>query len=137
MVTAVDSSVIFDFLTRDPSFGRVSTEAMQSSLAAGRLIACEVVWTEVAAFFRSTAAVRQMLEELKIGFSPISVEAALEAGAAWKAYRQRGGTRSRVAPDFLIGSHALCQADRLLTRDSGFYRAYFKHLSILDPAQRN
>ncbi|HTS69938.1 MAG TPA: VapC toxin family PIN domain ribonuclease, partial [Terriglobia bacterium] len=41
--------------------------------------------------------------------------------------------RTRVVADFLIGAHALHNADRLLTRDRGFYRSYFKRLTILDP----
>lgn len=43
------------------------------------------------------------------------------------------GPRSRVVADFLVGAHASVQADRLLTRDRGFHRAYFGELTILDP----
>ncbi len=136
MVTAVDSSVIFDFVIRDSVFARHSREALESSVAEGRVVACGVVWAEIAGLFTSAQVVRQMFDELRIEFSPLTAEAAIEAGRVWKAYRERGGSRSRVTADFLIGAHALLQADRLLTRDRGFYRTYFKHLRILDPRQR-
>ena len=70
---------------------------------------------------------------LGVDFSAITLEAALEASTAWKAYRKQGGKRTRVAADFLIGAHAQFQADQLLTRDQGFYRSYFKRLTVLDP----
>lgn len=133
MVTAVDSNVVFDLLTGDPAFGPASKEALRSSAAEGQLIACEVVWAEIRGCFPSDAAAQQVLADWDVAFSPLNIEAALEAGKAWKLYRQQGGQRMRVMADFLIGAHGLCQADRLLTRDRGFYRTYFKHLSILDP----
>jgi hypothetical protein len=69
-----------------------------------------------------------------VGFSPVDLASACVAGERWRAYRQAGGSRERVAPDFLVGAHALHQADRLLTRDRGFYRRYFEGLEILDPS---
>jgi hypothetical protein len=56
------------------------------------------------------------------------------AGAAWRRYRESGGPRSRLIADFLIGAHARRQAERLLTRDRGFYRTYFADLVILEPS---
>ena len=133
MITAVDSSVLLDFLNHDPRFGTASRDALRSAAGEGRLLACDVVWAEVAGWFPSISACRDTLADLEIEFSAIQSEAAFEAGIAWKAYRQRGGGRTRVAADFLIGAHALSQADRLLTRDRGFYRSCFKRLTIVDP----
>ena len=134
VITAVDSSVLLDFLNYDPEFGIASRDALRSCAAEGPLVTCDVVWAEIAGCFPSTLACRDTLRELAIEFSPLQPEAAFEAGLAWKAYRQRGGTRTRVAADFLIGAHALFQADRLLTLDRGFYRACFKRLRVIQPS---
>jgi len=68
-------------------------------------------------------------------YSSVSSEAAVAAGRAWRIYRQGGGRRDRLIPDFLVGAHARLQADRLLTRDRAFYRTYFDDLQIVDPSQ--
>lgn len=135
MITAVDTSVILDILGADPTFGLRSRQALRTSIEKGRVVACEAVWAEVSGFFASAPAAAQAFEQLSIEFSAVTLETALQAGWAWKAYRERGGLRTRVAADFIIGAHALRQADRLLTRDRGFYRLYFKGLSVLEPGR--
>lgn len=135
MITALDSSVLLDVFGADPVHGARSQQAVRSAIAQGRLVACEVVWAEVGGFFASPADAREAMERLGVDFSATTLETAWEASKAWRTYRQQGGKRTRVAADFLIGAHALSQADRLLTRDRGFYRSYFKRLSILDPTQ--
>ncbi len=93
------------------------------------------MWAEVAAFFPSAGAARTAMGQLGVDYDPISVDAAVSASGPWKKYRDRGGKRDRLVPDFLIGSHALLQADRLLTRDRGFYRTYFSRLRLVDPSR--
>ncbi len=134
MITAVDTNVLLDIFGADPDFGPRSAEALRACLREGRIIACEVVWAETAVFFASAATARGALERLGIGFSPLDVEAALVAGVSWRKCRAKRGGRGRVVADFLIGAHARLHADRLLTRDRGFYRPYFSGLEILDPA---
>jgi len=136
MITAVDTNVLLDVFGADAEFGHRSSEALRACLREGRLVACEVVWAETASFFPSPAAARGPMERLGVGFSPLDVEAALAASGAWRKHRAKGGRRERVAADFLIGAHAQLHADRLLTRDRGFYRACFLGLKILDPAAK-
>lgn len=136
MITAVDTNVLLDILAPDAVFGPASANAIRASMAQGRLVACEVVWAELVPHFASPAATRAAMARLDLEFSVVTEESALEAGRLWNEHRKRGGSRSRLVPDFLIGAHALHQADRLLSRDRGFYRAYFKRLSVFDPAAR-
>jgi predicted nucleic acid-binding protein len=136
VITAIDSNVLVDFLNDDPEFGIASRNALRSCASEGLLVACDVVWAEVAACFPSVSGCRTALGDLEIEFSALDEDSAFEAGAQWAAYRRRGGSRSRVTADFLIGAHALRHADRLLTRDRGFYHTYFKKLSVLDPSAR-
>lgn len=134
MITAVDSTILIDVFEPDPSFGPRSKEALREAIADGGVIACEMVWAEVAAMFPSAAQAEQAMQQLGLDFSPINVAAAMAAGMAWRSYRRGGGPRTGLVADFLVGAHATLQADRLLTRDRGFYRTYFKELRILDPS---
>lgn len=97
-------------------------------------MACEVVWAEVGATFEKRAPTADALGKLEVDFSPINMFAALDAATAWRSYLSAGGSRGRIVADFLIAAHAQMHADRLLTRDRGFYRSHFAGLTVLDPS---
>lgn len=127
--------MLLDLLSGDPEFGPSSREALRGARREGKLIACEVVWAETGASFETADTARSALDTLGVEFSPLDATAALDAAHAWRAYRRDGGTRDRVVADFLVAAHATKQADRLLTRDRGFYGSRFNSLTILDPSQ--
>jgi predicted nucleic acid-binding protein len=134
VITAVDSNVLLDLLTGDARHGPASATALRRASAEGALIASTVVWAEVVGAYDEGRAATDRLDRLGIELVADNLEVAQTAGRAYREYRVAGGTRRRILPDCLIGAHALVNADRLLTRDRGFYRNRFDRLSILEPS---
>ena len=133
MITAVDSSVLLDVLSGDVAHGPRSAAALRQASADGALIASTIVWAEVIGAHDEPRSVTTKLDRLGLELVPDDREVAIAAGRVYRAYRRSGGTRRRILPDFLIGAHAQIHADRLLTRDRGFYRSSFRRLTILEP----
>lgn len=132
MKTAVDSSVLFDIVKGAPG-ARAAQAALETALAHGSLCACAVVLAELGRYFKSNQDLQAFLADCQIDHDPLSTATALGAAQSMRAYARNKGPRERVAPDFLIGAHALHQTDALLTSDGGFYRQYFKGLTVLAP----
>lgn len=133
MTTAVDTCVLLDLLLEEPPWAKRAEEAFREAFERGRLIIGEVVYAELMPQFRDGKELDVALAELGVEFVPSSPPMAASAGAAWGEYCRRGGKRNRVVADFLVGAHALTNADRLLTRDERFYKGCFKGLVIVEP----
>ena len=132
MKSAVDSSLLFDIVKGAP--GAVAAQAaLEAALAHGSLCVCAVVVAELGRYFAQEQDLRDFLDACQIDHDPLTMEAALEAARIMRSYARNKGPRERVAPDFLIGAHAIRQADALLTTDAGFFRHYFEGLKVISP----
>ena len=133
MKTAVDSSVLFDIVKGAPG-AAAAQSALEAALAHGGLCVCAVVVAELGRYFTDEQDLRDFLDACQIDHDPLTIETALEAARIMRAYARNKGPRERVAPDFLIGAHAMVQSNALLTSDAGFYRNYFTSLNVITPA---
>ncbi|OGT25338.1 MAG: hypothetical protein A2Z17_04620 [Gammaproteobacteria bacterium RBG_16_66_13] len=154
MITAVDTNILLDVLIPDAPHGDQSEQALVEALLAGAMMVCESVYAELASHFPARAELDRFLADAGIRLKPSGQDALHRAGRAWSEYLQRrpaalacpqcGATqdvrceqceasiqpRQHVVADFVIGAHALVHADRLLTRDRGYYGTYFPELAL-------
>lgn len=95
---------------------------------------CPVTFAECSVGYGSWNHALEKFQDLQIRYDPIGPDTAFLAGQIFQQYRKNKGPREHLLPDFLIGAHALCQADRLAALDRGYLRTYFPDLPLLRPA---
>lgn len=135
MITAVDANVVIDVLSGDERFAPDSIAALRRSVAEGRVVIGGAALVEVLTGFADVAGGAGRIRSLGIAHLGLSEAGVREAALARQRARAGGVIRDRPLPDFLIGGHALAQADRLLTRDVAFYRRWFSELLVVEPAE--
>jgi predicted nucleic acid-binding protein len=132
VITAVDTSVLIS-LYKGESGSEIWLEVLHAQSKLGRLIVCEVVVAEVAALFHDDKESVAFFRDLGIEYEPMQPPAAILTGRIFQAYRRAGGPREHLVPDFLIGAHALLQAEQLAASDRGYLRRYFPKLRVIAP----
>lgn len=135
MITAIDTNVLLDVLIPNEKFFELSLRAIEKAASEGSLVVCDVVYAELCVQFAAQRECDALLDANEIRVEPLSRSAHFLASRVWRSYRQQGGPRPQILSDFLIGAHAMTQANRLVSRDRGFYRKLFPSLSVIDPAR--
>jgi predicted nucleic acid-binding protein len=156
MITAVDTNIILDVLIPDEPFGESSKRLLDRHLSDGKLILCEVVFAELAARFPSEEELKMFLTETGMHLVYSTEKSLYIAGARWAKVARKGNKdrvscaqcgnrfavtcpkckaalrkRLHVLGDFMIGAHALVNANCLLSRDLGVYKTYFSDLKVV------
>ncbi len=132
MITALDSSVLWAIVNQEPDH-ELWLRSLLRAASEGPLVISPVAFAEMAPSTSDVAELAAFLKRLTIAYDPITPAAAHLAGLTFKRYRQAGGPRQHLVPDFLIAAHALTQANRLAAIDRGYLRAWFPDLEILAP----
>lgn len=155
MITAVDTNILLDILIPDKTHFSSSKKLLDEYIDQGRLIICEIVYSELASQFLSETELKDFLADTGISITYSDEKTLYLAGHYWRSYvKNRRSSlqcsncgittsvfcpkcksllklRQHIISDFIIGAHALVHSGLLLSRDRGFYRTYFKDLKTL------
>ena len=134
MITAIDSNILIDVIGTPSQFTDPAIRALDEARQEGALIISPIVAAEIAGHFSSASQQEKCLREMGLRLIDFTMVDAHHAGQAYVAYRSRSkDPKPRMLADFLVGAHSALQADRLMTRDRGYYRTYFPKLKIIEP----
>jgi predicted nucleic acid-binding protein len=139
MRTALDTNILSAVWSGEPSAAAIAAQ-LSKARAQGALVVSAPVYVELAAIPVVNVSV-QLVEKL-LGEMAITVDFDLEEGvwrlaatrfSAYAIRRRRsgGGSPKRLLVDFLIASHALLKADRLMTLDANRYGVDFPNLRLI------
>ena len=133
MARILDSNVLLDIITADVKWSRWSEEQFRVAASEGQVLLNPVVYSELAPAFESQTALDRWLRPTLFRRLPLPYEAAYRASLAFRAYRERGGTKTSTLPDFYIGAQAEVEGLLLVTRDAARYETYFPKVKLITP----
>lgn len=132
--TLVDSTVLLDLFTQDPTWCSWSATRLAEALDRGPVVINQIVYGEVAHRFSTIEALDEVLTQDRFIRGNLPWTAAFLAAVSYRSYRERGGRRASILPDFFVGAHAAVLGLPLLTRDAARYPTYFPTVDVIAPS---
>lgn len=132
-MTLVDTNVLLDIATDDPSWAPWSLRQLDAAAIRGPVLINAVVYAELSIGYARIEEVDEVVADVELKLVEMPREALFLAGKAFQRYRARGGAGAGVLPDFFVGAHAAVAGLALLTRDRGRYQTYFPSLDLITP----
>ncbi|MGQ0575856.1 MAG: type II toxin-antitoxin system VapC family toxin [Pseudonocardia sp.] len=132
--TIVDSNVLLDLFTQNPTWASWSAQHLADALDRGPVLINQVVYGEVSLRFTTIEELDAALSADRFVRGNLPWPAAFLAARCFRDYKARGGTRTSTLPDFFIGAHAAVLGLPLLSRDARRYRTYFPSVKLIAPA---
>lgn len=137
MRTALDTNILSPVWSGAPSAGPIAAQ-LSNARSEGALVVSATVFVELSAVpSLNPQLVRKALGEMAIVIDfDLDEDVWMLAAETFAAYairrrRSSGGSPKRLLPDFIVASHALLKADRLMTRDANRYALDFPNLRLI------
>lgn len=160
MIAALDTNVLLDILFDDQNFAEESRNTLEDLSEEHFFIVSPEVYSELMAAFKNVSdnpreELDNFLNEKSISLREHSQDSLELAGIKWNEYTNTDSVRcpscgqtkeiecscgeqikwrNHIITDFMIGGHAQYQADKLVTRDNGYFHNYFD-IEIIDPGE--
>lgn len=132
-----DSNIIIDLLHGDGARASKVQLAFLAHATAGKIYINPVIFAESASGSPTKEDFEARLRQLDLENIPLSNTDSYRASLAFRAYRQNGGPRTTILPDFLIGAQASARGWPILTRDPKRFESYFPEVEIIDPLKED
>jgi predicted nucleic acid-binding protein len=137
MRTAIDTNILSALWSGEQVAAAVARQLMEAK-GKGALLISPVVYAELLAYPNATETfVDTFLSDtgITVAFN-LDETVWVDAGRRFARYANQRRKSSpsepkRLLADFLIGSHAYLQADRLMTLDASRYKQYFPQLKLV------
>lgn len=137
MRTALDTNILSAILSNEPTAAAIAQQ-LGVARSDGALLLSPAVYSELLAHPNvSESLVNRFLEDTGVVVDfLLSEEIWVEAGRRFARYARRRhrsghGQPKRLLADFVIGAHALLQADRFMTLDAARFKQDFPELKLL------
>jgi predicted nucleic acid-binding protein len=132
-VIIADTSVLLDVVRNDPVWGIRARQALDTASANDEIVINDIIYAELSTRFVSIEVFESVMAAVPLNHRAIPRRGLFLAAKAFQLYRQRGGTKTGVLPDFFIGAHAAVEGAALLTRDPQRVRSYFPTVVLISP----
>jgi len=160
MIVALDTNILLDILFDDQNFSVQSQNTLETLSQDSFFVISPEVYSELISAFQRVSEnpqgeLDEFLDEKSISLSEHTSQSLGVAGRKWHEYAnsdlvrcpscgdkqeieckcgEKITWRNHIITDFMIGGHAETEADKLVTRDEGYFQKYFD-VDIVNPGK--
>lgn len=133
MTTFVDTSALLAMVNTGEPHHQWSIAKFNERRAEGPMVISDLVYCEFSSTLPTREATDVAISSFGLQRLRSSDDVHFHAGKAFLKYKKRGGTKTNVLPDFLIGALADLSGAPLMTANPRDVVGYFPNLEVIKP----
>lgn len=133
MATFIDTSVVLAVINTAETHHSWSDKELRSCKGSGPTLIADIVYSEFSAGMASQADADAVVTKLGLERLRSTRSSLFLAGKAFLAYKKRGGLKTNVLSDMLIGALAADLGEPLMTSNPRDFATLFPKLKLITP----